>query len=194
MSAEQVLGRCLIVCRRPIARVILKVGRIGIRKIGCVSENVVVHRRQIVAGGKHVVQVVIVVAAVVLVWLVLIGIVGIIGIVVVLIAVILTIVILTIVLVILVLVVVPAVVTAVVTPITPAVSKISKIVAHGTSNDSCFEGSPVSTCTWRKNESPGSFGVCEKQRSSPSGFALHGPARFAATRLLSHQPAHSRFI
>src|SRR5580658_6520018 len=112
MIAEQVLGRFLIVCSRPIAGVILKVGRIGIRKIGCVAENVVVHRRQIVAGGKHVVQVVIVVVVVVaaviapavLVRIVGIGIVG----------VILTIVILTIVLVILILVVVPAVITPVV--------------------------------------------------------------------------------
>src|SRR5580658_5709628 len=190
MIAEQVLGRFLIVCSRPIARVILKVGRIGIRKIGRVAENVVVHRRQIVTGGKHVVQIVVVVAAVVLI-----GIVGIIRIAVSgLLVIILTIVILTIVLVILILVVVPTVVTPVVASIVTAVSKISKIVAHGTSNDSCFEGSPVSTCTWRKNESPGSFGVCEKQRSSPSGFALHGPARFAATRLLSHQPAHPRFV
>src|ERR1700722_11035945 len=194
MIAEKVLGGLLIVCRGPIAGIVLKVRRIGIREVRRAAENIVVHRRQIVAGRKHVVQVVIVVPTAV--WIAVIGRLVTIGIAVLIVSLIL---IVALILIVLILIVGSPVVAV------PKISKtaaVAKIVAHDSSNDGCFGGARLSTgeteavCypfvarlnQWRTDESAGSFGVCEKQRSTPSGFALHGSARFAAARLLSPHP------
>ena len=126
MIAEEVLSGLPVIRRRPIAGIVIEVGCIRVREIGRASENVVVNRWQVVAGGEHVVQVVIVAAAVVGIAVVFIAVIGIaiIGIRIILIVVAVLIIVLV------VLIVVAAVVAA--------VSKISKIVAHGTSNDGCF--------------------------------------------------------
>src|SRR5580704_4885050 len=144
MIAEEVLRGLLVVSRRPITFVVLKVGGLRVREIGRAAKNIVVNRRQIVAGGEHVVQVVAVIAAVLIriiliIAAVLIRIILIVAALIVLIAIVLTIVLI--------------VVAAVITSITPAVSKISavaKIVAHSSSNDGCFADSRVSTWTLEK--------------------------------------------
>src|ERR1700682_3300206 len=66
------------------------------------------------------------------------------------------------------------------------------LVGYSCSRTPCAGNSPLSIRSI--NESQRSFGICEKERSSPVRSALHGSARTVPARLLSDEPARRRFL
>src|ERR1700733_8964123 len=144
MIAKEVLSGFLIIGGRPISGVVLEIGSIGIRKVGSAAEDVIIDGRQIVAGGKHIVQVPVVVVVIVAA-VVAIVIRRLVAILTVVIRILIVGLILT---VILILIVGPAIV-APVSKIAETAA-VAKIVAHRSLNDGCFPVVPLST-GWSKN-------------------------------------------